>query len=106
MTVFEIIGSILLIITCVLVTVTVLFQSSSKADGISALTGGKSASASAAEAKSSSKQDGISALGGKSAAASAAEAKSNNAKLARITKVLAIVFFVVTLAVYALTIYL
>ena len=82
MTVFEIIGSILLIITCVLVTVTVLFQSSSKADGISALTGGKSASA------------------------SAAEAKSNNAKVARITKVLAIVFFVVTLAVYALTIYL
>ena len=82
MTVFEIIGSILLIITCVLVTVTVLFQSSSKQDGISALTGGKSASA------------------------SAAEAKSNNAKLARITKVLAIVFFVVTLAVYALTIYL
>ena len=82
MTVFEIIGSILLIITCVLVTVTVLFQSSSKADGISALTGGNSASA------------------------SAAEAKSNNAKLARITKVLAIVFFVVTLAVYALTIYL
>ena len=82
MTVFEIIGSILLIITCVLVTVTVLFQSSSKADGISALTGGKSASA------------------------SAAEAKSNNAKLARITKILAVVFFVVTLAVYALTIYL
>ena len=82
MTVFEIIGSILLIITCVLVTVTVLFQSSSKADGISALTGGKSASA------------------------SAAEAKSNNATLARITKVLAVVFFVVTLAVYALTIYL
>ena len=82
MSVFEIIGSILLIITCVLVTVTVLFQSSSKADGISALTGGKSASA------------------------SAAEAKSNNAKLARMTKVLAIVFFVITLAVYALNIYL
>ena len=81
MTVFEIIGSILLIITCVLVTVTVLFQSSSK-------------------------QDGISALGGKSAAASAAEAKSNNAKLARMTKVLAIVFFVITLAVYAINIYL
>ncbi|MBQ7874429.1 MAG: preprotein translocase subunit SecG [Oscillospiraceae bacterium] len=81
MTVYEIIGSILLIITCVLVTITVLFQSSSK-------------------------QDGLSALGGKSSAASAAEAKSNNAKLARITKVLAVVFFVVTLAVYALTIYL
>ena len=82
MTVFEIIGSILLIITCVLVTVTVLFQSSSKADGISALTGGKSASA------------------------SAADAKSNNAKLARMTKVLAIVFFVITLAVYAINLYL
>ena len=81
MTVYEIIGSILLIITCVLVTLTVLFQSSSKADGISA-------------------------LGGTSSAASAAEAKSNNAKLARMTKVLAIVFFVVTIAVYALTIYL
>ena len=80
MTVFEIIGSILLIITCVLVTLTVLFQSSSKADGISALSG-------------------------KSASASAAEAKSNNAKLARMTKVLAIVFFVITLAVYAFTIY-
>ena len=79
MSVFEIIGSILLIITCVLVTVTVLFQNSSKADGISALTG---------------------------KSASAAEAKSNNAKLAKITKVLAIVFFVITLAVYALTIYL
>ena len=81
MTVYEIIGSILLIITCVLVTITVLFQSSNN-------------------------QVGLSALGGKSAAASAAEAKSNNAKLARITKVLAVVFFVVTLAVYALTIYL
>ena len=82
MTVYEIIGSILLIITCVLVTVTVLFQSSSKADGISALTGGKSASA------------------------AAAEAKSKDAKLARITKVLAVVFFVVTVAVYALNLFL
>ena len=81
MTVFEIIGSILLIITCVLVTVTVLFQSSSKADGISALSGN-------------------------SASASVADAKSNNAKLARMTKVLAIVFFVITLAVYAINLYL
>lgn len=81
MTVFEIIGSILLIITCVLVTLTVLFQNSSK-------------------------QDGLSALGGKSSSAAAAEAKSNNAKLARFTKILAVVFFVITLAVYALTIYL
>lgn len=81
MTVYEIIGSILLIITCVLVTVTVLFQSSSK-------------------------QDGLSALSGKSAAATAADAKSNNAKLVRITKVLAVVFFVITLAVYAMNMYL
>ncbi|MBQ7124394.1 MAG: preprotein translocase subunit SecG [Oscillospiraceae bacterium] len=81
MTVYEIIGSILLIITCVLVTLTVLFQSSSK-------------------------QDGISALSGKSASAAAAEAKSNNAKLARFTKVLAVVFFVVTLAVYAINLFL
>ena len=81
MTTIEIIGSILLIITCVLVTITVLFQSSSK-------------------------QDGLSALGGKSVAASVAEAKSNNAKLVKITKVLAVVFFVITLAVYALNIYL
>ena len=50
MTAFEIIGSILLIITCVLVTLTVLFQSSSKQDGIAAL-GGKSSAAAAAEAK-------------------------------------------------------
>ncbi len=77
MTAFEIIGSILLIITCVLVTVTVLFQSSSK-------------------------QDGISALGGKSSGAAAADAKSNNAKLAKLTKILAVVFFVVTLAVYGI----
>ena len=81
MTVFEIIGSILLIITCVLVTITVLFHSSSK-------------------------HDGITALGGKSSSAAAAEAKSNNAKLARFTKILAVVFFVITLAVYALTIFL
>ena len=80
MTVYEIIGSILLIITCVLVTITVLFQSSSK-------------------------QDGLSALGGKSASAAAADAKSNNAKLVRFTKILAVVFFVITLAVYAFTIY-
>ena len=81
MTVYEIIGSILLLITCVLVTITVLFQSSSK-------------------------QDGLSALGGKSVSAAAAEAKSNNAKLVRFTKILAVVFFVVTLAVYALNIFL
>ena len=79
MTVYEIIGSILLIITCVLITVAVLFQGSNN-------------------------QDGLSALGGKSSAAAAAEAKSTNAKLARITKVLAVVFFVITLVVYALNI--
>ncbi len=80
MTVYEIIGSFLLIITCVLITIAVLLQSS--------------------------KADGISALGGKGASGVKAEAKSMDAKLARITKVLAVVFFVVTLAVYALNIYL
>ena len=79
MTVFEIIGSILLIITCVLITIAVLLQSS--------------------------KADGISALGGKGAAGLKADAKSMDAKLARINKVLAVVFFVVTLAVYAVSIY-
>lgn len=80
MTAFEIIGSILLIITCVLVTITVLLQSS--------------------------KADGLSALGSKGLSASKAEAKSMDAKLCKITKILAVVFFLVTLAVYACTLYL
>lgn len=79
MSVYEIIGSILLIITCILVTITVLLQSS--------------------------KANGLSALSGKGSSASKAEAKSMDAKLCRITKILAIIFFVVTLAVYACTIY-
>lgn len=80
MTVYEIIGSILLIITCVLITIAVLLQSS--------------------------KADGLSALNGKSGSGANANARSMDAKLARITKVLAVVFFVVTLAVYACTLYL
>lgn len=79
MTVYEIIGSILLIITCVLITIAVLLQSS--------------------------KADGMAALGGKSAGFNAAE-KSNEAKLRNITKYLAIAFFVITILVYAATIYL
>lgn len=80
MSIYEIIGSILLIITCVLVTITVLLQSS--------------------------KADGLSALGGKGLSATKAEAKSMDAKLCRITKILAVIFFAITLIVYALTIYL
>ena len=80
MTVYEIIGSILLIISCVLVTITVLLQSS--------------------------KADGMAALGGKSSGGFNAEAKSNEAKLCRMTKYLAIAFFVITILVYAATIYL
>ena len=80
MSVYEIIGSILLIITCVLITIAVLLQNS--------------------------KADGMSALGGKGSAGLIADKKSNDAKLARLTKVLAVVFFVVTLGVYAITIYL
>lgn len=80
MSVFEIIGSILLIITCVLITIAVLLQES--------------------------KKNGMDALSGKGSAALSAERKSNDAKLVRLTKVLAIVFFVVTIAVYAITMYL
>lgn len=80
MTVYEIIGSILLIVTCILVIITVLLQNS--------------------------KADGISALGGNGYSGSKAEAKSNDAKLCKVTKVLAVVFFAVTLGVYACTIYL
>lgn len=79
MNVYEIIGSILLIITCVLVTITILLQSS--------------------------KADGLSALGGKGLSPSKAEAKSMDAKLCNITKILSVVLFVITLAVYAITIY-
>ena len=60
MSVYEIIGSILLIITCVLITITVLLQSS--------------------------KADGMAALGGKSSGGFNAERKSNEAKLCRMTK--------------------
>ena len=80
MSAFEIIGSILLIITCVLITIAVLLQES--------------------------KKNGMDALSGKGSAALSAERKSNDAKLVRLTKVLAIVFFVVTIAVYAITMYL
>lgn len=80
MSVYEIIGSILLIITCVLITITVLLQSS--------------------------KADGMAALGGKSSGGFNAEGKSNEAKLCRMTKYLTIAFFVITILVYAATIYL
>lgn len=80
MSIYEIIGSILLIITCLLVTVAVLLQSS--------------------------KSNGLSALGGKSESAGRASAKSLDARLCKITKVLAIVFFVITIGVYACNLYL
>lgn len=80
MSAFEIIGSILLIITCVLITIAVLLQNS--------------------------KANGMDALSGKGSAALNAERKSTDAKLVRLTKVLAVIFFVVTIAVYAITMYL
>lgn len=80
MTAFEIIGSILLIITCVLITIAVLLQES--------------------------KKNGMDSLSGKGSAALSAEKKSTDAKLVRLTKVLAVIFFVVTIAVYAITMYL
>lgn len=79
MNVFEIIGCILLIITCVLICLAVVFQSS--------------------------KNSGISALGGGDSFLGKGESRTIDAKLARTTKVLAVVFFLITIATYAVTIY-
>ncbi len=79
MTTFEIIGSILLILTCILLTITILLQGS--------------------------KKSGISALGGQDTYFSKDGSRSTEAKLARYTKVLAGIFFVLTIATYAVSIY-
>jgi len=53
-----------------------------------------------------SKGDGISALAGANAFLNSNNDRSVNARLVGITKILAIVFFVITLAVYAINVYL
>ncbi len=79
MNVYEIVGSILLIITSILTVVAVLLQSS--------------------------KNGGVSALGGGESFLGKSEGRTIDAKLCRATKVLAIVLFVVTIATYAVSIY-
>ncbi len=80
MTTFEIIGSILLLLTCILITIAILLQGS--------------------------KKSGISALGGQDTYFSKDGSRSTEAKLVLYTKILAGVFFVLTIATYAVSIYL
>lgn len=76
----EIVGAILMIAVSILVTVIIMFQNP-KGDGLSSLAGG------------SSFMSGV-------------KDRSVDAKLNRLIKVLAVAFFVVTIAVYAFDIYL
>lgn len=79
MGVFEIIGSILLILSCLILIVVISLQSSAKSQG------------------------GLSALGAvqENTASGRQKAKTIDAMLVRATKILAIVMFVLTFAVYA-----
>lgn len=76
----EIVGAILMIAVSILVTVIIMFQNP-KGDGLSSLAGG------------SSFMSGV-------------KDRSMDAKLNRLIRVLAVAFFVVTIAVYAFGIYL
>jgi len=77
----EIVGAILMIAVSILVTVIIMFQNP-KGDGLSSLTGGNS-----------SFMSGV-------------KDRSMDAKLNQLIKILAVAFFVVTIAVYAFGIYL
>jgi len=77
----EIVGAILMIAVSILVTVIIMFQNP-KGDGLSSLAGGNS-----------SFMSGV-------------KDRSMDAKLNQLIKVLAVAFFVVTIAVYAFGIYL
>ena len=76
----EIVGAILMIAVSILVTVIIMFQNP-KGDGLSSLAGG------------SSFMSGV-------------KDRSVDAKLNRLIRLLAVAFFVVTIAVYAFDIYL
>lgn len=78
---FEVFGAILMIAVSILVTVLIMFQSP-KGDGLSSLAGGGSAF-----------MNGV-------------KDRSIDAKLNRLIKMLAVAFFVITIAVYAFGIYL
>lgn len=77
----EIVGAIVMIAVSILVTVIIMFQNP-KGDGLSSLAGG-----------SSTFMSGV-------------KDRSMDAKLNQLIKVLAVAFFVVTIAVYAVGIYL
>lgn len=77
----EIVGAFLMIAVSILVTVIIMFQNP-KGDGLSSLAGG-----------SSSFMSGV-------------KDRSVDAKLNQLIKILAVAFFVVTIAVYAFGIYL
>ena len=80
MSAFEMIGAVLMIAVSIVVTVIIMFQNP-KGDGLSSLAGG------------SSFMSGV-------------QDRSIDAKLNRLFRVLAVAFFVVTIAVYAFGIYL
>lgn len=80
MGVFEIIGAVAMIVISVLIVLIVSLQDT--------------------------KSDGISALAGASAFISSSGDRSKSGKLNKITKILAIAFFVITIAVYAISVYL
>ena len=80
MSAIEMIGAVLMIAVSIVVTVIIMFQNP-KGDGLSSLAGG------------SSFMSGV-------------QVRSIDAKLNRLIRVLAVAFFVVTIAVYAFGIYL
>ncbi|MFV0400572.1 MAG: preprotein translocase subunit SecG [Oscillospiraceae bacterium] len=80
MGVIEIIGGIVLLLACVCISVAVVLQESPKGGGISALGGGDSYF-------------------------SKNQARTKDVMLSKVTKILTIVFFIVTLVVYALSIW-
>ena len=80
MSAIEMIGAVLMIAVSIVVTVIIMFQNP-KGDGLSSLAGG------------SSFMSGV-------------QDRSIDAKLNRLIRVLAVAFFVVTIAVYAFDIYL
>lgn len=78
MTTIEIIGGVLLLLACIGITILVLMQESPKSGGLSALTGADSFL---------NKNQG----------------RTRDAVLSKSTKILAVVFFVVTIVVYTIT---
>ena len=79
---FEIVGGIIMVLMCIAISLLVLLQEGSKGGGITALTGGDSDS-----------------FFGKNSG------RTRDAMLYKATRFCAIVFFVVTIVVYALDVY-